>query len=448
MVCALRSSHSRVSANCRSGRQPGSPTASATRRRASPRSRRRPGTARTGRSTARVSASSVMGGRNMTASPSGAEVSAADRTSVVADRAVSTTRSPPPWAGSGAWASADRRRKARSAPSGEAPAYSSNWSRSSTPPAAPSSRVSRPRSATRSSSLPAHACRTASKRVFQASPSGAASCQTAVTASATQPSASSAALPPPDEGLGTRRAHGVPRSLTAVSRPARSSEDFPLPEGPTRTVTGRDSSAPTRAVISSSRPWKYRASSVSNRLRPRNGQRSRSGSVSRSAVTRYAVSAMTPLPRVTSMPTTTSSRGSHTAAPLNPGPMRTPSPSARRSTWRRSARWRPRSLPVAFTPRKAPTGKPNARMSRSHSSPSSPARGSGSGRQDVTRARTRGPGRAPARSGKSTSTGSSGRFPSAVATTWAQVQSRSSATRNPAPAGFPSGPNTRAAPRS
>ena len=67
------------------------------------------------------------------------------------------------------------------------------------------------------------------------------------------------------------------RRPSAGSRPARSSDDLPLPDGPTIASSGASASRATSSSTSRSRPKKNSASSASNGASPLNGQTSRSG---------------------------------------------------------------------------------------------------------------------------------------------------------------------------
>ena len=69
----------------------------------------------------------------------------------------------------------------------------------------------------------------------------------------------------------------------AGSTPARSSEDFPMPEGPTMPMSDDSAARATRSEIAVSRPLKYSASERSNDARPLNGQTPSSTASARAA---------------------------------------------------------------------------------------------------------------------------------------------------------------------
>ena len=58
---------------------------------------------------------------------------------------------------------------------------------------------------------------------------------------------------------------------SAGSRPARTTDDLPLPDGPTTPSSGAPTSRATSSATSRSRPKKYGASATSNEARPLNG---------------------------------------------------------------------------------------------------------------------------------------------------------------------------------
>ena len=65
---------------------------------------------------------------------------------------------------------------------------------------------------------------------------------------------------------------GSTPSASAGSRPARTTEDFPLPDGPTTPSSVVPTSLGTSSRTRRSRPKKYCASATSNAASPLNGQ--------------------------------------------------------------------------------------------------------------------------------------------------------------------------------
>ena len=75
-----------------------------------------------------------------------------------------------------------------------------------------------------------------------------------------------------DPSRGSRPTTGVPDACTLAATPARTSDDLPLPDGPTTARTPRSERMPRQAERSSSRPSKPSASVTSYAARPGHGQ--------------------------------------------------------------------------------------------------------------------------------------------------------------------------------
>lgn len=112
------------------------------------------------------------------------------------------------------------------------------------------------------------------------------------------------------------------QSSTRGSKPAFTSDDLPLPEGPATATMRCSPNISTSLSTSSSRPWNSSASTSVKGRSPRYGLRVGEVHASPSAVvgTRCAVVRLR-AEVVTTMPTTSPVSWSHTGAPLKPGSM-------------------------------------------------------------------------------------------------------------------------------
>ena len=142
---------------------------------------------------------------------------------------------------------------------------------------------------------------------------------------------------------GQRSLPGSTPLASAGSRPARTTEDLPLPDGPTTPSSGAPTSRATSSATSRSRPKKYGASAASNDARPLNGHTTGASPSPRLA----------PLARGLELDDAAGELGLHRAQPARPAAPRRPP--ATRSRRLRRAHWLATSCTRRGTPPLAPS---------------------------------------------------------------------------------------------
>lgn len=271
----------------------------------------------------------------------------------------------------------------------------------------------------------------------------------------------------PTPGVRCSSEIAIPSRRNRASRPARTNDDLPLPDGPATTTNGLARTMSSMCALSRSRPRKNSASSTPNASRPRNGSGNRADQSTPSA----AMGSRNAVPwsaAVTTSPATPPAASSHTGAPLKP--RSTGARPASASSCIHPVPWTARNSPPTQRPSSCPAGNPHTRNRCPHTSSSlvtgggtapiggspssrstatSPVPSAATGRQETTSASTVGT-MVPSRSkGNSTVTAPSGgcsarsSTPSSVAMTCAQVTTRSDANSNPAPTDAPFPPRNR-----